>query len=174
MGVVDKLTNLANEVRDVSGLSQKLSVEDMSKEVSQMSGLNNYFIAKMPTMGDGKGHASVAHGSAQRFSNQGGLTGELVGPSHGDITINALKGDVITQSLVIKTDANFNNLTFNFLTSDGNQVITAAAKQLADNTYKVYASYTVPKDTPLKLMLFWADCKGGTYVELSQPYAAIS
>lgn len=173
MGVVDKITNLANEVRDVSNLSQKLSVDDMSKEVSQMSGLNNYFIAKMPTMSDGKGHASTAHGSAQRFSNQGGLTGELVHPAGTSITISALKGDVVTQSFVMKTDAKFKNLTFNFQT-DADQVITARVKQLADNTYKLYASYTVPKDTPLRLMLFWADCKGGTFVELSQPYAAIS
>lgn len=172
MGVVDKLTNLANEVRDVSNLSQKMSVDDISKEVSQMSGLSNYFIAKMPTMSDGKGHTSIAHGSAQRFSNQGGLTGELVRPADTSITISALKGDVVTQSFVMKTDAKFKNLNFNFQI-DADQPIIAGAKQLANNTYKLYASYTVSKDTPLTLMQFWADCRGGTFVELSQPYAAI-
>ncbi len=174
MGVVDKLTNLANEVRDVSNLSQKTSVDDMSKEVSQMSGLNNYFIAKMPTMNDGKGHTSIAHGPAQRFNGQDGFTGELVHPNGTSINLSTLKGDTITQSLVIKSDGYFRNLTFNFQTSDGNQTVHAAIKQLGKDTYKAYASYTVQKDTPLKLMQFWSDCKDGTYVELSQPYAAIS
>lgn len=64
-------------------------------------------------------------------------------------------------------------LLLTFQTSDGDQVITAEVKRLAQNIYKLYASYTVIKDTPLKLMLFWADCKGGTYVEVSQPYASI-
>lgn len=138
-----------------------------------LSGLNNYFVAKMPVMNDGKNHVSVSHGQAQRFNNQGGFTGELVHPDGTDITVNALKGDVITQSFVLKTDANYNNLTFNFQTVDGDQVITAGAKQLAVNTYKMYASYTATRDTPVKIMTFWADCKGGTYVELSQPYATI-
>lgn len=173
MSAIDKLTNLANEVRNSSSTNQKLSVDDMTQEVSQMSGLNNYFVAKMPVMNDGKNHVSVSHGQAQRFSNQGGFTGELVHPDGTDITFNVLKGDVITQSFVMKTDANFNNLNFNFQTSDGNQVITAGVKQLAVNTYKIYASYTATRDTPVKIMTFWADCKGGTYVELSQPYATI-
>lgn len=173
MSAIDKLTNLANEVRNSSSTTQKLSVDDMTQEVSQMSGLNNYFVAKMPVMNDGKNHVSVSHGQAQRFNNQGGFTGELVHPDGTDITVNALKGDVITQSFVLKTDANYNNLTFNFQTVDGNQVVTAGAKHFDNGINKIFASYTVTKDTPVKLMTFWADCKGGTYVELSQPYATI-
>lgn len=173
MSLNEKLTGLADEVRDVSSISQRLSIEDMTREVSQMSSLNNFFLTKLPVMNDGKGHLSTPHGAAQRFNNQGGLTGELVHPDSTNIVVNALKGDVVTQSFVMKTDANFKNVNFNFQTSYGDQVITAGVKRLTQNIYKLYASYTVIKDTPLKLMLFWADCRGGTYVEVSQPYASI-
>ena len=134
-------------------------------------------------MNDGKGHFSTPHGVTQRFNNQGDLIGELVHPDSTNIVVNALtnivvnalKGDVVTQSVVLKTDANFIdanfiNVTFNFQTSDGDQLRTAGAKRLAQNTYKLYA---LTKDTSLKLMLFWADCKDGIYVEVSQPYASI-
>lgn len=80
MSVDDKLTGLADEVRDVSSLSQRLSIEDMTREVSQMSSLNNFFLTKLPVMNDGKGHLSTPHGAAQRFNNQGGTYVEVSQP----------------------------------------------------------------------------------------------
>lgn len=174
MTMSEKLTNLANNVRDVSNISQKLSLDDMAKEVSQMSGLSNFFLAKVPTMSDGKGHTSTPHGAAQRFSNQGGFTGELVKPSVDQVTMNVFKGDTITQSVVIKSDGDFKDLTFNFNTDKGYHVIYASISQLDSTTHKATASYTVDADTNLTLLNFWCSCKGGSYVEVSQPYAAIT
>lgn len=174
MSLKDTLTSLADSVRETANLNQKLSLADMTKEVGQMSSLNNYFLTKLPIFTDGKGHTSTAHGAAQRFTNQGGLTGELVQPSGDPIILSALKGDTITQSLVIKSDGTFKNLNFNFWTSEGNHPVLATATQLDSTTYKLSASYMVDADTEVRLMSFWADWKGGTYVELSQPYAAIT
>lgn len=174
MTMSEKLTNLANNVRDVSNISQKLSLDDMAKEVSQMSGLSNFFLAKVPTMSDGKGHTSTPHGAAQRFSNQGGFTGELVKPSVDQVTMNVFKGDTITQSVVINSDGDFKDLTFNFNTDKGYHVIYASISQLDSTTHKATASYTVDADTNLTLLNFWCSCKGGSYVEVSQPYAAIT
>lgn len=174
MTLSEKLTNLANSIRDVSNVSQKLSLDDMTKEVSQMSGLNNYFLTKLPVFNDGKGNKSVAHGSSQRFSNQGGLTGELVIPDE-DVVMNVFKGDTITQSLVVRTDGTFTNFAFNFIGTDN--IVhpeMSSIVQLDAHTYKVISSHIADKDDKIHLLQLWAHCTGGTYVELSQPYAAIT
>lgn len=176
MSLNQGLTNLADAVRDGSNISQKLSISEMTYNVQQMCSLNNYFISKLPPLNDGKNHLSTPHGSAQRFENQGGFTGELVHPNGTSIQMNVLKGDTITQSIVIRSNGIFKNATFNFesVNDKVDHPIGGYAIKLNENTYKVIASYTTQKDDVINLAKFWADCKGGSYIEVLQPYAALS
>lgn len=176
MPLNQELTNLADAVRDGSNISQKLSISEMTDNVQQMCSLNNYFISKLPSLNDGKNHVSTSHGSAQRFENQGGFTGELVHPNDTSIQMNVLKGDTITQSIVIRSNGIFKSTTFNFVSVNYrvNHPIAGYAIKLDENTYKVIASYTTQKDDVIKLVEFWADYTGGSYIEVLQPYAALS
>lgn len=175
MPLNQELTNLADAVRDGSNISQKLSISEMTYNVQQMCSLNNYFISKLPPLNDGKNYLSTPHGSAQRFENQGGFTGELVHPNGTSIQMNVLKGDTITQSIVIRSNGVFKNATFNFqgILSKRDHAVAGRAIKLSENTYKIIASYTTQEDDVINLAEFWADCKGGSYVEVLQPYAAL-
>lgn len=118
---------------------------------------------------------SITHGHAQRFALPLGDV-ELLPKT--DILVNVLSGDTLSQSFVIETDATSINGSFTFYLDDtGNtshHIVPFNVQQLTATKYLVSASYTTGIDGKWRILdIMQLNLTGGTYVEFSNPYAAI-
>lgn len=175
MSVSEALTNLGDVVRNLTCKTDKMSISDMTIALKSSASLPN-LVTPFPVMNDGKGHVSTTNpDGSQSFIGQGGFTGELVHVNGTEPTVALKKGDTLVQAFTIRT-ATFYNLTFNFQGSQtGNHVIFAYVYKIADNTYRVWATYmpSSPDDETYTLLRFWSDAKATTGITLSNPYAVI-
>lgn len=116
---------------------------------------------------------STVHGHAQRFALPLGET-ELLPKT--DIFVNVLSGDTLSQSFVIETDATSVNGTFTFFMADSSShhMVPFNVQQLTATKYLISASYTTGNDGKWRILdIMRLNLTGGTYVEFSNPYAAI-
>lgn len=116
---------------------------------------------------------SITHGHAQRFALPLGET-ELLPKT--DILVDVLSGDTLSQSFVIETDATSVNGTFTFFMNDSSShhIVPFNVQQLTATKYLISASYTTGNDGKWRILdIMRLNLTGGTYVELSNPYAAI-
>lgn len=167
MKISQMLTDLGNAVRSASSKNSKFTIAEMSSEVLGLVNPNNFFSYQLPAFND-NGIKSVQKGKAQRFNAP--WKGELISPEHA-ITLDVTKGDEVTQSIFVKTDGELHDLTYNF--ADGHPIRSDVVK-ITDGYYKAVAAYTVPFTGKLRLLTWWANTPGGTYIEVSSPYAAIT
>ena len=174
MTVSQALSSLGDAVRNLICKTDKMSISDMTTALKSLASSPN-LVTPFPVMNDGKGHVSTTNpDGSQSFIGQGGFTGELVHANGTESTVALKKGDTLVQAFTIKTDT-FNNLTFNFQSSQtGNHVLYAHAYKIADNTYRVWATYMSPDDETYTLLRFWADAKATTGITLSNPYVTIA
>lgn len=174
MTVSQALSSLGDAVRNLICKTDKMSISDMTAALNLSGSLPN-LATPFPVMDDGKGHLSTTNADgSQTFAGQGGFTGELVHANGTKSTVSLKKGDTLVQAFTMKTDT-FNNLNFNFQSSQtGNHVCLAHAYKIADNTYRVWATYMSPDDETYTLLSFWADAKATTGITLSNPYATIA
>ena len=173
MTVSQTLSNLGDAVRNLTWKTGKMSVPDMTTALNLSGSLPN-LATPFPVMNDGKGHLSTTNtDGSQTFAGQGGFTGEPVHVSGSSLTVALKKGDTLVQAFTIKSNV-FRNVTFNFLgTVTFAHAVHANAFKIADDTYRVWATFTAPRDETYKLLEFWADAKATTGITLSNPYAAI-
>lgn len=173
MSVSEALTNLGDAVRNLTCKTDKMTVLDMASALNLLGSLPN-LATPFPVMNDGKGHSSTANADgSQSFTGQGGFTGELVHVNGTEPTVALNKGDTLVQAFTMKTDI-FKNLNFNFRDSQANNHICLAyTYKIADNTYRLWATYMSPDDETYTLLEFWSDAKTTTGITLSNPYAAI-
>ena len=173
MMVSQALSSLGDAVRNLTWKTDKMSVPDMTTALNLSGSLPN-LATPFPVMNDGKGHVSTTNpNGSQSFIGQGGFTGELVHTNDTNPTVVLKKGDTLVQAFTMKTDT-FKNLNFNFHGSQtGDHVCLAHAYAIADNTYRIWATYMSPNDETYTLLNFWADVKATTGITLSNPYAAI-
>lgn len=116
---------------------------------------------------------SVTHGHAQRFALPLGGT-ELLPKT--DILVNVLSGDTLSQSFVIETDATSINGSFTFFMNNtaSHHIVPFNVQQLTATKYLISASYTTGTDGKWRILdIMRLNLTGGTYVEFSNPYAAI-
>lgn len=115
---------------------------------------------------------SVTHGHAQRFVLP--LKGTELLPKT-NILVDVLSGDTLSQSFVIETDATSINGAFTFyMMSSDHHVVPFNIQQLTATKYLVSASYTTENDDKWRILdIMRLNLTGGTYVEFSNPYAAI-
>lgn len=116
---------------------------------------------------------SITHGHAQRFALPLGEV-ELL-PKTG-IIVDVLSGDTLSQSFVIETDATSVNGTFTFFMTDSSShhMVPFNVQQLTATKYLVSARYTTSADGKWRILdIMRLDLTGGTYIEFSNPYAAI-
>lgn len=119
------------------------------------------------------GTESVTHGHAQRFALPLGGT-ELLPKT--DILVNVLSGDTLSQSFVIETDATSINGSFTFFMDNtvSHHIVPFNVQQLTATKYLVSANYTTGTDGKWRILdIMRLNLTGGTYVEFSNPYAAI-
>ena len=173
MTISQALSNLGDAVRNLAWKTDKMSVSDMTTALNLSGSLPN-LATPFPMMSDGKGHLSTTNADgSQTFAGQGGFTGELVHTNGTEPTVALKKGDTLVQAFTMKTDT-LNNLNFDFQGSQtGVHVCLAHAYKIADNTYRMWATYMSPDDETYTLLRFWADAKATTGITLSNPYAAI-
>lgn len=174
MTVSQALSSLGDAVRNLICKTDKMSISDMTAALNLSGSLPN-LATPFPVMDDGKGHLSTTNADgSQTFAGQGGFTGELVRINGTEPTVALKKGDTLVQAFTIKTDT-FENLTFNFQSlKTGDHVSYAHAYKIADNTYRVWATYMSPDDETYILLRFWAIAKATTGITLSNPYATIA
>ena len=115
---------------------------------------------------------SVTHGHAQRFVLP--LKGTELLPTT-NILVDVLSGDTLSQSFVIETDATSINGAFTFyMMNSDHHVVPFNVQQLTATKYLVSASYTTSADDKWRILdIRRLSLTGGTYVEFSNPYAAI-
>lgn len=147
---------------------------DTLKEAVKKLGGDNLAPLVAPVMlaGDTKVE-STTHGHAQRFALPLGET-ELLPKT--DILVDVLPGDTLSQSFVIETDATSVNGTFTFFMNDGSghHMVPFNVQQLTTTKYLISASYTTETNGPWRILdIMRLNLTGGTYVEFSNPYAAI-
>lgn len=145
---------------------------DTLKEAVKKLGGDNLAPLVAPTMRNG-GTESVTHGHAQRFALPLGGT-ELLPKT--DILVNVLSGDTLSQSFVIETDATSINGSFTFFMDNtvSHHIVPFNVQQLTATKYLVSASYTTGTDGKWRILdIMRLNLTGGTYVEFSNPYAAI-
>lgn len=173
MTISQALSSLGDAVRNSTWKTDKMSISDMTAALNLSGSLPN-LATPFPVMNDGKGHSSTANADgSQSFTGQGGFTGELVHVNGTEPTVALKKGDTLVQAFTMKTDI-LNSLNFNFRGSQtGNHVCLAHAYKIADNTYRIWATYMSPDDETYTLLEFWSDAKTTTGITLSNPYAAI-
>lgn len=174
MTVSQALSSLGDAIRNSICKTDKMSISDMTAAINLSGSLPN-LATPFPVMNDGKGHLSTTNADgSQTFAGQGGFTRELVHINGTEPTVALKKGDTLVQAFTIKTDT-FENLTFNFQSpKTGDHVRYAHVYKIADNTYRVWATYMSPDDETYTLLRFWADAKATTGITLSNPYATIA
>ena len=116
---------------------------------------------------------SITHGHAQRFALP---LGEVELLPKTDILVDVLSGDTLSQSFVIETDATSINGSFTFFMNDSanHHIVPFNVQRLTATKYLISASYTTSADGKWRILdIMRLNLTGGTYVELSNPYAAI-
>lgn len=173
MSVSEALTNLGDAVRNLTCKTDKMTILDMASALNLLGSLPD-LATPFPVMNDGKGHLSTANADgSQTFTGQGGFTGELVQPKDTKRAVALKKGDTLVQAFTIKTDS-FRDLTFNFHGfQTGYHPMPAYAYKIADNMYRVWATYMSPVDDTYFLLNFWSIARATAGITLSNPYAAI-
>lgn len=146
---------------------------DALKEAVKKLGGDNLAPLVAPVMSNvGAETESVTHGHAQRFVLP--LKGTELLPKT-NILVDVLSGDTLSQSFVIETDATSINGAFTFyMMSSDHHVVPFNIQQLTATKYLVSASYTTENDDKWRILdIMRLNLTGGTYVEFSNPYAAI-
>lgn len=147
---------------------------DALKDAVKKLGGDNLAPLVAPTMSNGGAETeSTTHGHAQRFALPLGGT-ELL-PKTG-IFVNVLSGDTLSQSFVIGTDATSINGSFTFFMDNtvSHHIVPFNVQQLTATKYMISASYTTGTDGKWRILdIMRLNLTGGTYVEFSNPYAAI-
>lgn len=116
---------------------------------------------------------SITHGHAQRFALP--LKGTELLPKT-DILVNVLPGDTLSQSFVIETDATSINGSFTFFMDNtaSHHIVPFNVQQLTATKYLISASYATETNGKWRILdIMRLNLTGGTYVEFSNPYAAI-
>lgn len=147
---------------------------DALKEAVKKLGGDNLAPLVAPVMRKGGTDTeSIIHGHAQRFALP---LGEVELLPNTDILVDVLSGDTLSQSFVIETDATSVNGTFTFFMNDSanHHIVPFDVQQLTATKYLVSASYTAEKNGKWRILdIMRLKLTGGTYVEFSNPYAAI-
>lgn len=146
---------------------------DALKEAVKKLGGDNLAPLVAPVMSNvGAETESVTHGHAQRFVLP--LKGTELLPKT-NILVDVLSGDTLSQSFVIETDATSINGAFTFyMMSSDHHVVPFNIQQLTATKYLVSASYITENDDKWRILdIMRLNLTGGTYVEFSNPYAAI-
>lgn len=153
--------------------TQALDIANSLKESVKRLGGDNLAPLVVPAMCNvGTETESVTHGHAQRFALPIGGT-ELLPKTN--ILVDVLSGDTLSQSFVIETDATSIDGAFTFyMMSSDHHVVPFNVQQLTATKYLVSASYTTENDDKWRILdIMRLNLTGGTYVEFSNPYAAI-
>ena len=153
--------------------TQALDIANSLKESVKRLGGDNLAPLVVPTMSNvGTEAESVTHGHAQRFVLP--LKGTELLPKT-NILVDVLSGDTLSQSFVIETDATSIDGAFTFyMMSSDHHVVPFNVQQLTATKYLVSASYTTENDDKWRILdIMRLNLTGGTYVEFSNPYAAI-
>ncbi|MFR0606635.1 hypothetical protein ACLUW9_09075 [Limosilactobacillus mucosae] len=146
---------------------------DALKEAVKKLGGDNLAPLVAPVMSNvGAETESVTHGHAQRFVLP--LKGTELLPKT-NILVDVLSGDTLSQSFVIETDATSIDGAFTFyMMSSDHHVVPFNVQQLTATKYLISASYTTENDDKWRILdIMRLNLTGGTYVEFSNPYAAI-
>lgn len=147
---------------------------DKLKDAVKKLGGDNLAPLVAPTMRNGGAETeSITHGHAQRFALP--LKGTELLPKT-DIFVNVLSGDTLSQSFVIETDATSINGSFTFFMDNtaSHHIVPFNVQQLTATKYLISASYTTGTDGKWRILdIMRLNLTGGTYVEFSNPYAAI-
>ena len=147
---------------------------DKLKDAVKKLGGDNLAPLVAPVMRKGGTDAeSIIHGHAQRFALP---LGEVELLPKTDIFVNVLSGDTLSQSFVIETDATSINGSFTFFMDNtaSHHIVPFNVQQLTATKYLVSASYTTGTDGKWRILdIMRLNLTGGTYVEFSNPYAAI-
>lgn len=147
---------------------------DALKEAVKKLGGDNLAPLVAPAMrNSGTETESVTHGHAQRFALP--LKGTELLPKT-DILVDVLSGDTLSQSFVIETDATSidGSFTFFMMKSGSHHIVPFNVQQLTATKYLVSGSYTTGNDDKWRILdIMRLNLTGGTYVEFSNPYAAI-
>lgn len=147
---------------------------DALKEAVKKLGGDNLAPLVAPVMRNGGTDAeSITHGHAQRFALP---LGEVELLPKTNIFVNVLSGDTISQSFVIETDATSINGSFTFFMDNtaSHHIVPFNVQQLTATKYLISASYTTGTDGKWRILdIMRLNLTGGTYVEFSNPYAAI-
>lgn len=148
-------------------------VNGLKEAVKQLGGDNLAPLVAPVMLKGGTDTESITHGHAQRFALP---LGEVELLPKTDILVDVLSGDTLSQSFVIETDATSVNGTFTFFMADSSShhIVPFNVQQLTATKYLVSASYTAGDDGKWRILdIMRLSLTGGTYVELSNPYAAI-
>lgn len=149
-------------------------IDALKEAVKKLGGGDNLAPLVAPVMRNGGTDAeSVTHGHAQRFALP---IGEVELLPKTNILVDVLSGDTLSQSFVIETDATSINGSFTFfmLKSGNHHIAPFNVQQLTATKYLVSASYTTGTNDEWRILdIMRLNLTGGTYVELSNPYAAI-
>ena len=139
--------------------------------------VDNLLPMKMPqlTMGNDENIPtdSALHGAAQRYNSVPTKFFEIL--PKNQVYIDVLKGDTVKQSFVLETDANISQFTMSFYNNEHHLVICEVTK-IGENKYQISGEWTFDKDCSWRVFDIYNDegtLVDGTYMELSQPYAAI-
>ena len=146
---------------------------DALKEAVKKLGGDNLAPLVAPVMSNaGAETESVTHGHAQRFVLP--LKGTELLPKT-NILVDVLSGDTLSQSFVIETDATSIDGAFTFyMMNSDHHIVPFNVQQLTATKYLVSGSYTTGNDDKWRILdIMRLNLTGGTYVEFSNPYAAI-
>lgn len=171
MTISQSMSDIGDAVRHLTFKQSKLSTHDMAQALADYTSTINA-LAPFPVMNDGKGHLPTINADgSQTFTGQGGFTAEEV-HADGDPTVSLKKGDTLVQAFTIKANA-FSKVTFNFKGSVSQaHAAPANVSKIANDTYRVWATYTSTQDEDIKLLEFWS-LVPATSITLSNPYAAV-
>lgn len=148
-------------------------VNGLKEAVKQLGGDNLAPLVAPVMRKGGTDDESIIHGHAQRFALP---LGEVELLPKTDILVDVLSGDTLSQSFVIETDATSVNGTFTFFmnNSSNHHMVPFNVQQLTATKYLISASYTTENDGKWRILdIMRLNLTGGTYVEFSNPYAAI-
>lgn len=166
MSLNDKMTAVMDAARQHFAVTTKLSLDDLAKLFT----VKNIYQTVMPKMQGWDPTTStrlrVKTDTAQQFypADQSGNT------------ITVKKGQRISQAFTAKTDGQIKSLYISFYQSGvGHHNVTPTITKLSDGTYRISADFVSTFDGQMLLLdINQLQMLSGTYMEFSDPYAAIS